>query len=360
MTRTPMRRSGEPADRLAAAHARLVGAVESLASGDQWRAMLAVAARFPTYSTNNILLIGIQAPSATRVCGIRTWNSLGRRVRKGEKGIAILAPCLYRARSLTADHSGPSGGNRRPAGRGADFVRRDRSGPGGAPDWHAGTGPWTEPPDRPEVESARRELHGFRVVHVFDVASTEGDPLPAVRPAELTGDAPAHLLQRLVDLTRAEGFAIERGVCQGANGYTDFAARVVRVRDDVAPVQACKTFSHELAHIRADHESRFLARYGTSIGCRAQAEVEAESIAYLVGDASGLPTADYSVPYLAGWSGGDAGVLRDAATRAIGTARGIVADLNLGASPAGHGIDAALYRPLSTEHPPPGHDPTAR
>lgn len=193
-----------------------------------------------------------------------------------------------------------------------------------------------------------------------DAAQTEGDPLPDVRPAELTGDAPAHLLHRLVDATRAEGFAIERGVCQGANGYTDFAARVVRVRDDVAPAQACKTFIHELAHIRADHESRFLARYGTSIDCRAQAEVEAESIAYLVADAAGLPTADYSVPYLAGWSGGDAGVLRAAATRAIDTARGIVADLNLCAPPDGRGIDAALHRPITVEQPHPGHDPTGR
>lgn len=116
----------------------------------------------------------------------------------------------------------------------------------------------------------------------------------------------------------------------------------------------------ELGHIRADHESRFLAWCGTSIGCRAQAEVEAESIAYLVADAAGLATADYSVPYLAGWSGGEASVLRDAATRAIGTARAIVADLNLGVPPDGHGIDAALRRPLGTEYPPPGHDPTAR
>jgi hypothetical protein len=69
--------------------------VAALVDGDAWRAMLDVAARFPRYSTNNVLLITGQRPDATAVAGLRTWNSLGRRVRKGEHGIAILAPCTY-------------------------------------------------------------------------------------------------------------------------------------------------------------------------------------------------------------------------------------------------------------------------
>jgi len=83
-------------DRLAAIHAQLTRAVEDLAGSDAWRKMLAVAARFPTYSPSNVLLIALQRPDATRVAGLRMWNSMGRRVLKGEKGIAILAPCLYR------------------------------------------------------------------------------------------------------------------------------------------------------------------------------------------------------------------------------------------------------------------------
>ncbi|WP_293766632.1 ImmA/IrrE family metallo-endopeptidase [Sporichthya sp.] len=126
------------------------------------------------------------------------------------------------------------------------------------------------------------------------------------------------------------GYAVRRGPCSGgANGITDFTARTVVVRDDVSDAQAAKTLAHELGHIRADHETRFLAEYGSSLGCRAQAEVEAESIAFLVTHAAGLTSEAYSVPYLAGWSGGDSSMLRDAATRAIGTARGIVTDLRL-------------------------------
>lgn len=85
----------------------------------------------------------------------------------------------------------------------------------------------------------------------------------------------------------------------------------------------------ELGHVRADHEHRFLADYGTSAGCRAQAEVEAESIAYVVTSAAGMPTEDYSVPYVAGWAGGDAELVRASATRVLTAARGIVHDLGL-------------------------------
>jgi hypothetical protein len=341
-------------DRLAAAQATLVAAVEALADSGAWRRMLDVAARFPSYSTNNCLLIASQKPDATRVCGIRTWNSLGRRVRQGEKGIAILAPCLYRPRSLTGDHSGPSGGNRRPAGRGADFVRRDRSGPGGAPDWHAGTGPWTETPDRPAVELAHGELRGFRVVHVWDLTQTEGAPLPHIAPVELTGDAGV-LPDRLAEAIHADGFAVERGPCRGANGYTDFAARVVRVRADVADAQYGRTLAHELGHVRADHERRFLGLYARSLTCRAQAEVEAESIAYLVAAAAGLPTEAYSVPYLAGWSGGDSTVLRETAARVLTVARGINADLGLDCTPTAVGPPPSMIHApfLDITRPPP-------
>lgn len=318
----------EPADRLGIAHERLVSAVEELTTGEAWSRMLAVAARFPSYSPNNVLLIGVQRPDATRVCGIRGWNALGRRVRKGEKGIAILAPCLYRAKPGEA----PASVDR----RAADVRERSEG----------------------ACREAARQLRGFRVVHVFDVAQTDGEPLPDCGPQPLAGDAPRQLTSRLVEGIQADGYAVERGPCMsGANGVTDFTARTVRVRDDVSDAQVAKTFAHELGHIRADHEPRFLADYRSSLGCRAQAEVEAESIAFLVTHAAGLDTDAYSVPYLAGWSGGDVAVLRDAVTRAIGTARGIVTDLRLD-RPA---ID---LEPLSSEYDrapcPPGPLPAER
>ena len=87
----------ERTDRLTLLHQQLTMAVDDLAHSDAWRRMLDVAARLPTYSPSNVLLIAVQRPEATRVAGFRAWKSLGRHVLKGEKGIAILAPCLYRA-----------------------------------------------------------------------------------------------------------------------------------------------------------------------------------------------------------------------------------------------------------------------
>jgi antirestriction protein ArdC len=284
----------ENSDRLAATHEHLLRAVDELTTSEAWRKMLTVAARFPTYSANNVLLIGAQRPEATRVAGFRTWQSLGRQVRKGEKGIAILAPCLYRPKE-------PDKAARTSA---VDDAAR------------------TEP-------GATRKLRGFRVAHVFDLAQTDGEPLPDLGPAELTGPAPRDFLDRLVALVREGGFTVEQGDCRGANGYTDFATRTVRVRDDVADAQAAKTFTHEIAHIRADHETRFLGRYASSVGCRSQAEVEAESIGYLIASAAGLDAQAYSVPYVAGWSGGNHDLLRETATRVLGTAREVIRDLGL-------------------------------
>ena len=293
-------------DRLAAVHEQLVTAVEALASSEAWAAMLRVAARFPTYSPSNVLLIGMQRPDATKVAGFGTWKAVGRHVRKGEHGIAILAPCVYRAdarldgvaTSKTADEGGAASEPRGPV---------------------APVSPEPEAPGDRAVH--RRELRGFKVVYVFDVSQTDGDPLPDVAPARLNGAAPAGLWDHLVELAHEDGYRLERGPCGlGANGYTDFTARVVRIRDDVDPAQAVKTLAHELGHIRADHEHRF-TDYDTSAACRGQAEVEAESIAYLITAQAGLDSATYSVPYLASWSGGDVDLLRESMTRVVTVAR---------------------------------------
>lgn len=286
---TPADKSG--ADRLAALHVQLTQAVEDLASSDAWRRMLQIAARMPTYSPSNVLLIAVQRPDATRVAGFGAWKQLGRNVLKGEKGIAILAPCLYRGRADDKDPTPPAPG----AG-----DQSDRAAP---------------------------VLRGFRIVHVFDVSQTDGQPLPDVNPTQLRGAAPVELWERLAALVEADGFAIERGHCHGANGYTNFDDRVVRIRDDVDPAQAVKTLAHELGHIRADHGTRFVETYHQSGGCRGIAEIEAESIAYLVTSAAGMDAGDYSVPYVAGWAGGEAELLRSTATVVLAAASKIDSDL---------------------------------
>ena len=102
---TATRRS--PKLTLEMAHEQLVTGVEAITTSDQWLAYLAVAAKFTRYSANNTFLIMMQRPDATRVAGFHTWKSLGRSVKKGSKGIAILCPCLRRTTVEDADSGQP-------------------------------------------------------------------------------------------------------------------------------------------------------------------------------------------------------------------------------------------------------------
>nr|WP_259310437.1 hypothetical protein [Cellulomonas sp. P24] len=182
-----------------------------------------------------------------------------------------------------------------------------------------------------------------------DLTQTDGHPLPDVAPELLRGPAPEHLWDHLSRLVDADGFRLERGPCGGANGYTSYGQRVVRVRDDVDPAQAVKTLAHELGHIRADHEHRF-PDYAINHQCRGQAEVEAESIAYLVTASASLESAAYSVPYVTGWADGDASRLREAASRAIAAAGRIIES---GAEQGDYTLDQPHSGPIKSE-PIPG------
>jgi len=253
--------------------------------------MLDTAAKFHSYSLGNLLLIGAQAPQATRVAGFRTWQSLGRQVRKGERGIAILAPCTYRPK--TADRAEPA----EPAGH----------------------EPATTSTGGLVLEAGgRKQVRGFRAVHVFDLSQTEGAPLPDVAPAVLVGQAPAGLWNDLAGQVAGHGYALERGDCGGANGYTDPSRRVVRVRGDVDDAQAVKTLAHELGHLECGH----VTDLPTHATCRGRCE--AESVAYVVAAAHGLDAGGYTFAYVAGWAGGDLTGVRQAAETVTKAARAIL------------------------------------
>lgn len=201
----------QPADRsdkLADAHQRLTDAVTSIVTGEEWQAFLAMADRLHGYSANNVWLIMTQAPWATQVAGYRTWKELGRQLRAGEKGIAILAPCRYR-------NAGDS-------------------------DTDQGTA-------EADTKSDRLVVRGFRVVFVFDINQTDGPAVPTpCRPALLAGEAPAGLWDALAAQITDHGYSLERGHCGGANGRTSFADRLITVRADVDDAQAAKTLAHGL------------------------------------------------------------------------------------------------------------------
>lgn len=276
--------AGRREEALAAVHDRLQAAVDALTGSEAWQATLMVAARFHTYSPNNVLLIAAQRPDATRVAGYRAWTGLGRQVRQGERGIAILAPVLRR-----------------------------RQTPGGEP-------PAAHPAADPDGDATGpRVLAGFRATHVFDITQTDGPPLPEVRPSILGGAAPLGLWADLLDQTDAAGYTVGYGNLAPANGRTDFTDRTVRLDGGLPAAQRVKTLAHELAHIHLH------APGARPEGCdRPRAEVEAESVAYIVTAAHGLAADDYTVPYVTGWAGGNRDLLAATAARVLSCARSIL------------------------------------
>jgi hypothetical protein len=307
--------------KLEALHAQLTGAVEALVSGEDWKRALTFAAQFRSRSFNNTLLIYAQhyaaygegrvpEPTPTYVAGFHQWLSLGRHVEKGQRGYGILAPVTAR------------------------FASQN---PGDDTSWHRlGRG---EKPAAGEV--VRSKLIGLKPTHVWDVSQTSGDPIPELpRPDLLRGEAPAGLWDGLADQITAAGFELRlvssAEAIGGANGITDFLTREVSIRMDINDAAQVKTLAHELGHVLLhqppDNElSTELAADATLH--RGVAEVEAESVALMVGAAHGLDTSSYTVPYVSTWAGSVPGktpaeVVQSTAERVRATALGVLDKLD--------------------------------
>lgn len=241
-------------------HTQLAERVVSLDSMEGWGAWLRFAKSFHRYSFNNTVLIWAQRPDATLIAGYRAWQANGRQVLRGETAIKVFGPITKRE------------------------PRLDREGQ-----------PVRDVDGKP-LFSVR--IVGLKPVSVFDVSQTDGDPIPERPVSELlTGQAPPGLWGSLQRLVEAEGYAVARGDCGGANGRTDFVDHSVRVRDDIDDAQAVKTLAHEAGHVLLHAPQR---REG--LECRGLIEVEAESVAYLVTAAHGLDASQYTFNYVAGWA----------------------------------------------------------
>ncbi|HYS38345.1 MAG TPA: ArdC family protein [Pseudonocardiaceae bacterium] len=298
-------RAADRAERVAALQEQIVTATAALVDAGAWQRMLAVAARFHHYSLGNQLLIALQNPDATRVAGFEAWKALGRQVRKGERGIAILAPMTFTRRTTT-----------------------DTAADGNA-DTTAGAG--AAQGDEGTVQTFTR----FKVVHVFDVAQTDGDPLPGLAD-RLTGSGDRVLWDGLASLVAARGYTLTRTIT-GPDGYTHPASHTVGVRADVSDAHAVMVLGHELAHIwcgHADTDFAYLAHRGT-------AEIEAQSVAWIIAAAHGLDASAYTSDYLIGWSHGDADTLRATAATVTTAAREILTALDT----TGAGADGSSARP---------------
>ena len=226
--------------------------IAELTTSEKWTQYLDVQSRFYSYSPNNVMLIQLQNPYATRVAGYRAWRALDHQVMAQETALRILAPMRY---------------------------KRD---------------------DVSEGEDAR-EIRGFKLVPVFDISQTEGPDLPDV-VNKLEGLAPEGVFDRLTEFAHSIGFRVERpeSLDSGANGDTTHSSGLIRVVSTNSEAQQAKTLAHEIGHALL-HDPEYVTTKDLSRGLK---ELEAESTAYVICTALGMDTSDYSFGYVLGWTGG--------------------------------------------------------
>ena len=262
----------ETDERVAELTERLENGVKELYASDNYAQYITAMAKFHHYSFGNALLILFQCPQATNVAGYNTWKQLGRQVKKGEKGIMILAPCNFRA-SLEREKIDP-------------LTGQALLGPDG----------------KPLTEKVKISPNRFKIAHVFDMSQTEGRELPQIGVSELTGDVADYtgIYNRLTALSPLP--VLQEDFQRSAKGYTSFTENRIVVKPGMSQVQTIKTLVHEIAHAKLHKPDDILDV--PRPGERRRKEVEAESIAYVVCQHFGIDTADYSLAYVAGWSKG--------------------------------------------------------
>ncbi len=255
--------------------------IMELFESDRYRNYLTTMSRFHKYSLNNVMLIHAQRPDATLVAGFNKWkNSFGRHVKKGEKGIQILAPTPYKIKQ--------------------EAQKLD-------PDTKL---PLLDENGEPVTEEKEVTIPMFKVVSVFDVSQTDGRPLPQIS-STLTGDVAEYEIF-LEALRRTSPVPISfQAMEPGMDGYFAPKKQKIFLREGMSQVQTICAAVHEIAHSKlhdyehmtelADDRETILVPGEKS---RNTEEVEAESISYAVCQYFGIETADNSFGYIASWSQG--------------------------------------------------------
>ena len=255
--------------------------IMELFESDRYRNYLTTMSRFHRYSLNNVMLIHAQRPNATLVAGFSKWkNSFGRHVKKGEKGIQILAPTPYKIK--------------------VDKKKLD-------PDTKL---PMLDDEGKPITEEKEVTIPMFKVVSVFDVSQTDGEPLPQIS-FSLTGDvAQYEVFMEALRRTSQVPITIEP-MEPGMDGYFSLTKQAIFLREGMSQVQTVCAAIHEMAHSRLHNYEKMteLADDGETLLVpgekdRNTEEVEAESISYAVCQYFGIETADNSFGYIATWSQG--------------------------------------------------------
>lgn len=246
------------------------GVVE-LFTSERYQEYLKTMSKFHNYSFNNTLLIAMQRPDATLVTGYRNWQSMGRQVKKGEKGITIIVPAPIKRKKEQA------------------VLDQDQK-------------PVIGPDGKPETEEVEVTLPCFKAITVFDIEQTTGEPIQTLAPEILTAAVEDFdlFLQAIREISPVP---IRFDAIEGsANGYYHNLDKEIVIKKEMSQSQTLKTAIHETAHARL-HDKEIMESQGIEKD-RLTKEVEAESVAYCVCSAFELDTSEYSFPYIAGWSSG--------------------------------------------------------
>ena len=247
----------------------LESGVEELFTSNRYQEFLKTMAKFHNYSFNNTMLIAMQRPDATLVTSYKNWQSMGRQVMKGEKGITIIAPAPYKKmkEKEVLDE------NQRPI-MGSD--------------------------GKPKTEQVEVTVPHFKAVTVFDIAQTSGEPIQTLAPELLTA-AVQDFDSFMQAIQKISPVPIRFDEIDGnANGYYHNADKEIVIKKGLSESQTLKTAIHETVHAKL-HDREIMESLGVEKD-RLTKEVEAESVAYCVCSSFGLDTSDYSFPYIAGWS----------------------------------------------------------
>lgn len=247
----------------------LESGVEELFTSNRYKEFLKTMAKFHNYSFNNTMLIAMQRPDATLVTSYKNWQSMGRQVMKGEKGITIIAPAPYKKMKEKEV---------------LDENQRPIMGTDG----------------KPKTEQVEVTVPHFKAVTVFDIAQTSGEPIQTLAPELLTA-AVQDFDSFMQAIQKISPVPIRFDEIDGnANGYYHNADKEIVIKKGLSESQTLKTAIHETAHAKL-HDREIMESLGLEKD-RLTKEVEAESVAYCVCSSFGLDTSDYSFPYIAGWS----------------------------------------------------------
>ena len=271
---TPILLNGQnSAERMKEITDRLETGIQELFESERYTAYLTSMAKFHSYSFNNTLLIAMQGGQL--VAGYNKWrDDFHRNVRKGEKAIKILAPAPFKAKKEVQK---------------LDAQGRPVMGKDG----------------KPVTEVKEIQVPAFKIVSVFDVSQTEGEPLPSIGVEELTGSVERYgEFFKALEQTSPVPIGFE-DIPGGSHGYYHLTEKRIAIQEGMSELQTLKTAIHEIAHSKLhaiDPEAPAIEQADRP-DSRTR-EVQAESVAYAVCQHYGLDTSDYSFGYVAGWSSG--------------------------------------------------------